>query len=307
MHSLNVQNKIYSNLKWVYIYAILFSMNVQNSSKINRLEQIFPEGLLVNSVWLERHGYYRSLRSQYVSSGWLQQPARGVFRRPRGELSWEQVVISLQTLMSYPVSVGGRTALELQGFAHYVPRTLENVHLYCGEKLPGWLHKLHIRQQFVTHNPTRLFPGSRPFTGEWSLTPAIAEGEKLDDSFRVLSWGHWHWPLVHSTPERAYLELLDELPRNETFHMADVIMESLANLSPRRIQELLETCTNIKVKRLFLFFADRHQHPWLKHIKRNQIDLGSGKRMLVKGGKFNTQYKITVPEEFMGEEGHGIQ
>ncbi|GMR16210.1 MAG: hypothetical protein BMS9Abin31_0524 [Gammaproteobacteria bacterium] len=56
-----------------------------------------------------------------------------------------------------------------------------------------------------------------------------------------------------STPERAFLELLDELPQNETFHMVDVIMEGLVNLSPRRMQSLLESCMNIKVKRLFFF------------------------------------------------------
>jgi len=63
-----------------------------------------------------------------------------------------------------------------------------------------------------------------------------------------------------SMPERAWLELLDELPQKESFRIADVIMEGLVNLSPRRMQSLLETCTSVKVK-----------------------------RMLVKGGKLNTK------------------
>ncbi|MFV2055312.1 MAG: AbiEi antitoxin N-terminal domain-containing protein [Thiohalomonadales bacterium] len=88
-------------------------MSVQKRSKLNRLERALPEGLLVDASWLERRGYYRSQRSQYVSAGWLEQPARSVFRRPRGMVSWEQVVISLQTLLEFPVSVGGRTALEV--------------------------------------------------------------------------------------------------------------------------------------------------------------------------------------------------
>ena len=70
------------------------------------MERALPEGLLADAQWLEQRGYYRSLRSQYVASGWLEQPARGVFRRPRGTVSWEQVVISLQTLLEFPVSVG---------------------------------------------------------------------------------------------------------------------------------------------------------------------------------------------------------
>ncbi|MDX2417448.1 MAG: type IV toxin-antitoxin system AbiEi family antitoxin domain-containing protein, partial [Xanthomonadales bacterium] len=48
---------------------------------------------------------------------------------------------------------------------------------------------------------------------------------------------------------------------------------------------------------LFFFFADRHGHRWLKHIKRDKIDLGKGKRMLVKGGKLDPKYLITVPED----------
>ena len=42
------------------------------------------------------------------------------------------------------------------------------------------------------------------------------------------------WPLMLSTPERAVLELLDELPGREAFHQADVLMEGLPALSPKR-------------------------------------------------------------------------
>ena len=48
----------------------------------------------------------------------------------------------------------------------------------------------------------------------------------------------------------VFLELLDELPRRETFHQADMLMEGLPNLSPRRLQKLLPDCRSVKVKRL---------------------------------------------------------
>jgi hypothetical protein len=38
-----------------------------------------------------------------------------------------------------------------------------------------------------------------------------------------------------SSPERAILELLDEVPERETFHQADVLMEGLRNLRPRAL------------------------------------------------------------------------
>jgi hypothetical protein len=36
-------------------------------------------------------------------------------------------------------------------------------------------------------------------------------------------------------------------------------------LNPRRLSKLLADCRSIKVKRLFLWFAERHHQPWLKH------------------------------------------
>ena len=278
-------------------------MGEQNASKLNQLEKELPEGLLVDAAWLERHGYYGSLRKKYVDLGWLEQPAHRVYRRPRGALRWEQAVISLQTLLEVPVVVGGRTALELQGFAHYLAREQVEVHLYGREPPPSWLHKLPLPERFVFHKSQRLFrndPITRSLTSlSWNVK--TGEGVSTDPlhgrGLTVQPWGQWDWPLTLSAPERAVLELLDELPDRESFHQADKLMEGLANLSPRRLQKLLEDCRSVKVKRLFFFLADRHGHAWLKRIERERIDLGTGKRMLVRGGKLDPAYGITVPED----------
>jgi hypothetical protein len=282
-------------------------MTTQTKGKLNRLEKTLPEGLLIDAARLEREGYSRALRSQYVAAGWLEQPMRGVFRRPRGSISWEQVVISLQTLLSLPVSVGGRTALELQGYAHYLSHTQNAIHLYSERKLPAWLHKLPLGQSFAMHNRLRLFPVADPYQQKLSLDTGPSEEEiVLEQGLRIVRWGQWSWPLVISSPERAYLELLDELPQNETFHMADVIMEGLASLSPRRMQTLLEIVQSVKVKRLFFFFAQRHAHKWLDRIDQSKIDLGQGKRVLTKGGKLDPKFLITVPEELIKESSYGL-
>lgn len=278
-------------------------MTGQSGTKLNWLEQNLPEGLLADTAWLGRHGYSSSLRSQYVSAGWLKQPARGVFMRPHGRLRWEQAVISLQTLLEVPVIVGGRTALELQGFAHYLARERSEVHLYGHEPPPSWLHKLPLPVRFVFHKSERLFrndPITRSLTSlAWNIRTGkgISTDPLHGHGLTVQPWGHWDWPLTLSAPERAVLELLDELPERESFHQADKLMEGLANLSPRRLQKLLEDCHSVKVKRLFFYLADRHGHAWLKRIERERIDLGTGKRMLVRGGKLDPAYGITVPED----------
>lgn len=274
-------------------------MRQQKTGKINRLQRLLPEGLVADAGWLERHGYSSSLRNRYVSNGWMEQIARGVYRRPHGalkasgedqKLHWQAVVISLQTLLDRPLVVGGRTALELQGFAHYLtsggPR---EIHLYAEKRPPGWLDKLPLETRFVFHNARRLF--------KREATPRALDSLPVSQiSFTQQIWGQWDWPLTMSTPERAVLELLDELPQRETFHQADVLIEGLRTLSPRRLHVLLVDCRSVKVKRLFLWFAERHNHPWLKQLDRKGIDLGAGKRVLARGGKLDPRYQITVPE-----------
>ena len=274
----------------------------RKESKLKWLEREVPEGLIVTAAWLQKNGYSSSLRSQYVEAGWLDQPARSVFRRQRGELRWAQVVISLQTLLAFPVVVGGRTALDLHGYAHFLSQELREVHLYGRRRLPGWMNKLPLKQKFIFHNSERLFrndPIARGLTSlSWNVkTNESQSADPLHGGFNVMPWGQWDWPLTLSTPERAFFELLDELPNRESFQMADRLMEGLASLSPRRLNKLLADCHSIKVKRLFFFFADRHQHTWLKRIDRQNVDLGTGDRMLVRGGRFDPVYRITVPED----------
>ncbi|ACO31921.1 conserved domain protein [Acidobacterium capsulatum ATCC 51196] len=107
----------------------------------------------------------------------------------------------------------------------------------------------------------------------------------------------WEWTLTTSAPERAILEMLDELPRRESFHQVDVVMEGLANLRPQLLGKLLQECKSVKVKRLFLWYADRHGHAWFKHLDQSSVDLGKGKRQLVPQGHFDPRYQITLPME----------
>ena len=262
-------------------------MATRSDSKLNRLQQELPEGLLADAGWLEAHGYSSALRSQYVRAGWLDNPARRVYRRSRTPLTWQQVVMSLQTLLDLPLAVGGRTALEQLGYAHYLSTEMQEVHLYGPKRVPTWLGDLPLDVKFQWHNSLRLFPGDSDAPPEPSPVMFSAAGI--------------HLPIRYSSKERAVLEFLDELPERESFHQVDALMEGLSDLSPRRLQTLLEACASVKVKRLFLFFADRHRHAWRSRLDVSRIDLGSGKRVLVKGGKLDPTYHITVPSELGGQ------
>jgi hypothetical protein len=274
-------------------------MGIHNQYKLNSLQRSLPEGLIVDAAWLERHWYSRALRKKYVTRGWLDQVVRGVYRRPAPKLQeslcWQAAVISLQTLLGRPYTVGGRTALELQGFAHYLSGRHREIHLYGTGKPPGWLSKLHLEDQFVLHNADRLFKSNSRHP-RVSKSGTSTGNDLLQSGYTTQPWGQWEWPLTLSSPERAIFELLDEVPQRETFHQADTLMEGLRNLSPRRLHTLPLACRSVKVKRLFLWFAERHEHVWLKKLDRKDVDLGQGKRMLAKGGKLDPKFNITVPE-----------
>ena len=299
-----------ANLREVYDSAIFSIMNHQKRTLLNQLQRSLPEGLLADAAWFTRMGYSSSLRSRYLAGGWLQPVARGVFRRPlhrpglesaEAPLRWQHVVISLQMVLERPVVLGGRSALEFDGFSHYASSSgLREIHLYGDEPAPGWLGKLPIETPFVFHNARKLFRAEPIAEGFEALKAVLASGQPSDHApiHGSLTWkyiGDRDWPLVLSTPERAVLELLDRVPGAETFHQADMLMEGLVNLSPRRLERLLRECRSVKVKRLFLWFAERHGHAWLNRLDREGIDLGSGKRMLVRGGKLDPKYQITVP------------
>jgi hypothetical protein len=281
-------------------------MGRRRYENLNRLELKLPEGLLVDAAWLAANGYSSALRSKYVASGRLEQPARSTYRRPRGALDWQQVVVSLQTLLETGLVAGGRTALELQGYAHYLQQATGAVHLYGQTAPPAWLGKLDVGVQFRFHNAARLFPSSAPPPRWPSSVLDGAQPPELapSDDYVVQPWGQWRWPMVLSTPERALLELLEELPGRESFHQVDMLMEGLATLRPARMARLLKACDSIKVKRLFFFFADRHQHAWTRRLDPKDFDLGHGKRMLVRGGRLDERYQITVPGDLSGGPPH---
>lgn len=282
-------------------------MRQQNQGKLNWLQHNLPEGLVVDSAWLQGRGYSSALRSKYAARGWLEQVARGVYRRPpaplpKEGLRWQNVAISLQMVLECPVIVGGRTALELQGFAHYLSVAGQReVHLYGDAPLPTWVGKLKLDTKFVFHNAKKLFR-NEPIASSLGGHNAPTQTDERSGAASIGSglmrqtWGQWNWPFTMSAPERAILELLDEVPERETFHQADMFMDGLRNLSPRKLQKLLVDCRSVKVKRLFLWFAERHNHAWVQKLDHKDIDLGSGKRMLVRGGKLDSKFNITVPE-----------
>lgn len=252
------------------------------------LSSLAPYGLVMTRPWLLEQGVERHTVDNWVKSGKLIAVARGVFIRPETELTWQGVIYSLQR-MGYALRVGGLTALTLQGMAHYLsPNADAKIHLYGTEKLPPWLNEILPDTLFIKH--TGLGLNTLP----------------NKDGLHTVPYGIQKFFLLISSPEQAFLEVLLDVPDSVSFEHADQLMQGLPTLSPQRLNQLLHTCKNIKVKRLFLWLAERNQSPWLKRIDCQNFSmesgtLGSGKRVIAKGGRLDPKYLITVPKDMAGE------
>ena len=275
---------------------------VRKKDKLNKLQYILPEPLLASVPWLESQGYSRSLLSRYAAAGWLVQPTPGIYHRPGFRPCWQGAITSLQSLLGYPLVVGGKTALEVY-YRNISPSIPQLVHLYGPKAPPGWLHKLGLENKFLFHRTKRLFPDdeyspTRQQFGNWdSARQRFSMPPVLPKHTMKLEWNEKEMPMIISATVRAVLEHLDEIPGRERLDDAGNVMRELALfLNPPIIQEVLCQCRSVKVKRLFLWFGERHGQPWFGRIDVNKIDLGSGKRVLFKeGGCLDRKYQITYP------------
>jgi len=251
-------------------------MNGQPGTKLNRLLRAWPSGTLAVQRWLSAQGISRQLADRYCRSGWLERVARGVYVRAGEAVTWEGAVYALQRQLGMSIHPGAKTALEMRGLAHFLalgsrhPVTLFGV---PRERLPGWFRGRDWGTS-VSYTTSGLF--AEPFLG-------LAEHDVGSFALSV------------STPERAALELLHLVPRRQSYEEARLLFAGLTTLRARLVQELLEACRSVKVRRLFLHLAERCDLPWVARLDPSRIDLGRGKRVITPGGRLDARYQITVP------------
>lgn len=243
--------------------------------KINQSLVTAPANAVLTSAWLKERGISSKLAVYYASSGWLHRVGDGAFTVRPGTPSWVGAVFGLQQKSKH-LHPGGRTALELSGLAHFLPLG-ENHPLFLfgpvNDRLPAWFKGLPWFER-VRHVSTNFLPND------------IGIGEHRDGELVIKI----------SSPERATLEFLQALKLSTSeYEHANLIFEGLGTLRPDVVQSLLEHCSSVKVKRLFLHLAERHNHAWLKSLDLSKVSLGSGKRVLVGGGRLDPKYLITVP------------
>ncbi len=95
--------------------------------------------------------------------------------------------------------------------------------------------------------------------------------------------------------EQAFMECLLLVPSQYDYMDLYYIMEQLTSLRPEVAQRLLEEGNNLRVKRMFLYMAEKAGYYWYEMLNVDKIDLGTSKLQLTNNGTYINQYKITVP------------
>ena len=251
-------------------------MATQSDEKLKRLMSTLRPGAVCLPGWLEGKGISRDLQQYYVRSGWLVSIGRGAYARPGSSVEWQDGLEALQQQAELDIHVGGATALAEAGYEHYLSLGEERVQLFSPPRvsLPAWFVRANW-QAHVVHTRTDFLVGH----------------------VGVSDLGSTIHTLKQSAPERGMLECLYLTPKKMGLIECFQLMEGLVNLRPHVVQALLEGCSSVKVKRLFLYMASKACHQWLQYVALDKVDLGRGDRSISTGGAYIKEFQISVPRE----------
>ena len=249
-------------------------MGLENQSKLNLLLLAGKKNGLFFSDWLRKSGYSDQLIRKYRQSGWLATLDKGVMYRTGDSLSSFAALSCYNEQLNKEVRVAAHSALELFGFNHYVPMGKPLLMVaYPGSTTPKWMSNDSFDRTI------------KPFSTRMIDMPQTSTIHI--DGVDVLA----------SSPEQAFMECLLLTPAQYNYMDLYYIMEQLTSLRAEVVQTLLENIKNQRVKRMFLYMAEKAGHYWFDMLNMDKINLGTSKQQLVENGTYIKKYRITVPKE----------
>ncbi len=250
-------------------------MTRQNKRKLNQL--FFDSSYtLFTSEWLNKQGIDRKLAWWYVHSGWLERITDRVYKKTAKNIYWTDVVNAIQQQLQLPLHAGGKSALQLLGKAQYVPLVdVASIDLFVSARttIPSWVNKKDLWDTKFNLIKKNLFNGDKK-------TGLITQETNN---------------IEISMPERAILEVFYQVTKTISYQEALQLLENLPFLRPKILQELLNRCTSIKTKRLFMCAAEKFNYEWFGQLNIKKINFGKGKLKIGDGGNYNAKYKLSLP------------
>mgnify|MGYP000758545867 CR=1 FL=1 len=249
-------------------------MSISTPSKINRLLIDAVPGGLLFAAWLRKEGYSAQLLKKYRDSGWLEGLSHGVMYRKNDNLSALAAVYSYNHQTGKIARIAAHSALELLGFNHYVPMGKPRLMVaFASGHFDDWVRSDKYDMTIL------------PFHTSIFKNPTTQFLDKNGLS------------IIISSPEQAFLECLHLVPDYYNYMDLYYIMEQLTSLDSDNVQTALENTSSQRVKRMFLYMAEKAGHYWFDMLDTDKFELTTSKLKLVNNGVYNSKYRITVPKE----------
>jgi len=260
------------------IYANRYSMALAEQDKLNKLLTIgVPHGLYF-SEWLTANGWSNQLVQCYCQNGWLERLCRGVFIRKGDSPQAYAALDCYRRQVGADMHIAAHSALELHGYMHFVPmgkpRMMVALH---GSYEAQWLKMDVYDRQLVS---VRM--------DAFSLETETFRYQELE--------------LPVSSAEQAFAECLQLAPKHYSYMDLYLLMEMLTTLRPWVVEDVLVQSNNQRVKRMFLYMAEKAGHAWVEDINVEKIGLTQSPLRVTAGGTFINKYKITIPTELADYE-----
>lgn len=250
-------------------------MTLDNTTKINKLLKKASHNVVLTTTWLAEQDISSQLMAEYVKHDWFTCIAKSAYVRSDENVTVNGGVFALQSQLKLSVHIGATTALSYRNISHFIKTDNEILLFGTGKvNLPVWFQKYFLKFK-------------------------IFKTDFLPEDMGLVEYDAGGFSIKISSPERAILEVLYLCPNKTSLKESYQLMELLVNIRPELMQELLKHCNSIKVKRLFLYMSEKINNDWFEYLESDKINIGKGKRVISKNGKFDRKYNIVIenPEE----------
>lgn len=241
--------------------------------KLNKLLSFcLPHGVCF-SEWLSANGWSNQLVQCYCDNGWFERLCRGVIFRKGDTPQAYAAIASYKKQIRDGLHIAANSALELHGYMHFVPmgkpRLIVALH---NTYTPQWLRLDAFDRHIVP-----------VYMKDFCNPPETIHEYELE--------------LPVSSAEQAFAECLQLAPTYNSYMDLYLLMELLTVLRPREVEQVLRRVDNQRVKRMYLYMAEKAGHAWFEDIDISNVGLTDSPLRIEAGGTFINKYKITIPTE----------
>ena len=252
------------------------------SRSLKEIVSELPNGFVFTEKFLKQTAFGQNSLDNSELDKYLEAIGDGAWVRKNEKPSLEGGLHAIQNQLGLDISLGGITAKLVQCALRYPRLAPRDLIIFGTDVLPRWFLDYDWKTT-LDYNPVDF---EIRYYQNTFLSAEIGIKDIESDDFTIKT----------SCVERAVLECLHLTPRKCDLLEVYENMEVYFTFRPKLVQKLLEACSSFKVKRLFLCFAERHEHEWFNELDLSKIPLGSSTIEIDEDGDFDPKYRIRLPK-----------